>query len=109
MLAFVFEIAPQWHIYWMNSGDSGGPTSVQVSAPHGFTIGKTLYPRPTIITGEEGSSYAYEGKVALFVEVQAPVEVTSSQAVFNATINWMVCKDKCLLGRANPSVAVLVS
>src|SRR5882724_10439096 len=49
-LAFVFEIEPQWHIYWKNSGSSGSPTEIQVTGPQGFTIGKARYPRPVAMS-----------------------------------------------------------
>ena len=105
-LAFVFTIEPKWHIYWKNSGASGGPTQIQVTGPAGFTIGETLYPRPSAIHGEEGVSYGYEGKTVLYVPVTAPQELRMGQAVFTAKINWMVCKEVCLLGRTTQMVSV---
>jgi len=36
MLGFKFTIAPGWHIYWKNPGDSGLPTEVKLNLPEGF-------------------------------------------------------------------------
>lgn len=98
-LAFIFDIEPEWHIYWKNSGASGGPTTVQVTAPPGYGIGKTLYPRPLALTGEEGTTYGYEKQTVIFVEVTAPIEGLGGTAMFSAKINYMVCKDICMVGR----------
>jgi len=99
-LAFVFDIEPQWHIYWKNPGSAGGgPTDIKVTGPADFSIGKTLFTRPLAIEGEEGTSYGYEDKAVVYVEVTAPVEIMVSQATFSAKVNWMVCKDVCLMGR----------
>lgn len=99
-LAFIFDIEPQWHIYWQNPGASGGPTEIKIDAPPGFAVGKTLFPRPLVIQGQEGLTYGYQNQTVLFVEVDAPVEFASSQAIFNAQINWLVCKEVCLMGQA---------
>jgi thiol:disulfide interchange protein DsbD len=107
-LAFEFTLEPNWHIYWKNQGASGGPTEIKVTGPSGFGIGKTLYPRPIAIRSEEGVSYGYQDKVIIFVEVSAPPETFSNMAMFNAQINWMVCKDVCLLGRTRQSISVPV-
>jgi DsbC/DsbD-like thiol-disulfide interchange protein len=68
-LAFIFTIEPGWHIYWLNSGASGGPTEIKVSGPQGFTFGKALFPRPIVLHGEEGDTYGYERQTVLFVPV----------------------------------------
>ncbi|MCI0365390.1 MAG: hypothetical protein L0Y44_15830 [Phycisphaerales bacterium] len=98
-LAFIFDIEPDWHIYWKNSGASGGPTTIQVTAPPGYGVGKTLYPRPIAMKGEEGVTYGYEKQTVIFVEVTAPIEPLGGVAAFSAKINYMVCKDICMIGR----------
>lgn len=96
-LAFVFDIAPQWHIYWINPGASGGPTEVDVRVPPGFVVGRTLFPRPTVIPTSEGPCYGYEQQTAVFVEVTAP-DTAMSQLSFSADLSWMVCKEICKVG-----------
>lgn len=108
-LAFVFDIEPQWHIYWKNPGDAGGgPTDIRVAGPADYEIGATLFPRPITIVSEEGTSYGYENKAVLYVEVTPPPQTTVSQVTFNAKVNWMVCKDVCLLGRSSQMITLPV-
>ncbi len=105
-LAFIFDIEPEWHIYWKNSGASGSPTQISITAPQGFTTGKTLFPRPIAIAGEEGVSFGYDGRVVLFVEMTAPAILRNDQVTFTARINYMVCKGVCMLGRSTQMVNV---
>lgn len=98
-LAFLFEIEPHWHIYWKNPGSSGAPTEIKVKAPKGFVVGPTLFPRPAAFVEEEGATYGYEDKISLFVEVTAPQDLPAGTVMFNASINWLVCREVCLMGR----------
>lgn len=108
-LAFVFEIEKDWHIYWKNSGASGGPTTIAISAPSDFTIGTVRYPRPKAFHSEEGTTYGYEGTTVIYVEVTAPPVLASGHVSFNARVNWMVCKDICLTGRAVQIINVVTA
>lgn len=109
-LAFVFDIEPGWHIYWKNPGDAGGgPTEINVSVPPNFQVGKTLWPRPMAFKSDEGVSYGYEDKTVLFVEVTPPPEVLTDEVAFSARLNWMVCKEVCLLGRSSQMLSLPVS
>ena len=45
-VAFHFQLAEGWHIYWQNSGDSGQPPRVDWSLPSGFQAGGLRYPVP---------------------------------------------------------------
>ena len=110
LLAFVFKIEPGWHIYWKDSGDSGAPTEIEIAAPAGFVVGKTLFPRPQRFTEPEGEVYGYEGETVLFVEMTPPMEpAPSGPAMFRAELNWLVCKDVCKVGHAADVVTLPVS
>src|SRR5262249_38644608 len=73
------------------------------------TIGKTLYPRPSVIRDDEGENYVYEGQTMLFVEVTAPAELSGGTVMFNAAVNWTVCKEVCLVGRSSQKVTLRAS
>lgn len=104
-LAFIFEVEPHWHIYWENAGDSGGPTEIDVSAPPGFTVGRTLFTRPQTLITDEGTNYGYEGTAVLFVEITPPLQAVA-QIGFNAEANWLVCKDVCKMGSAKGMISL---
>jgi DsbC/DsbD-like thiol-disulfide interchange protein len=110
LLAFIFDIEPGWHIYWKNSGASGAPTEIRVSAPAGYSIGRTLFPRPQAFVEPDGTVYGYEKETAIFVEVIAPHEpAATSSAMFRAEIDWLVCKDVCLKGSSSQMLTLSVS
>src|SRR6266545_4179209 len=44
------EIAPGWHTYWMNPGDSGEPPRIEWTLPAGFTAGEIQWPPPPRLT-----------------------------------------------------------
>jgi thiol:disulfide interchange protein DsbD len=104
-LAFIFDVEPHWHIYWQNAGASGTPTEISIKAPPGFTIGRTLFPRPQIIDSPEGETYGYETQTLLLVEVTAPREAMP-QVGFNAKASWLVCKDICKMGSASETLSL---
>ncbi|MHC5023304.1 MAG: protein-disulfide reductase DsbD domain-containing protein [Planctomycetota bacterium] len=108
-LVFVFDIAPQWHIYWKNPGVSGLPPDVQVTAPEGFEIGRPRFTRPREINGPDGLNYGYEGRGAMFVPVTAPAAPASTSARFAARVSYLVCKRACLLGETRCTLSLDVS
>jgi len=105
-LAVIFTIAPHWHIYWLNPGDSGAPTNLTVTAPEGFTVGGTLFPRPKAFEETVGTTYGYERETVLFVPVTAPKELKEGEASFDVDIFYLVCRDRCLIGNARKSLRI---
>ena len=53
------EIAPGWHTYWMNPGDSGEPPRIEWALPTGFTAGEFVWPPPERIAVGPAMSYGY--------------------------------------------------
>jgi len=107
-LAMQYDIIPDWHIYWVNPGDTGLPTTLEVKAPEGFVIGPVQYPGPHRF-GSEGDlvSYGYEKRATLIVEVTAPEMLKPGRMVqFDLHSDWLVCKEACLLGGADTSVTL---
>jgi thiol:disulfide interchange protein DsbD len=97
-LAALFAIAPHWHIYWVNPGVSGAPTTLTVTAPEGFTVGETLFPRPETFTDEVGITYGYERNVTLLVPITAPDTLEAGEAEFKVDVFFLVCRESCLMG-----------
>jgi DsbC/DsbD-like thiol-disulfide interchange protein len=104
-LAFAFDLEPHWHIYWENAGASGAPTEIDVTAPPGFVVGKTLFPRPQTINAPEGICYGYENRAILLVEITAPPSAMP-QVNFSAEASWLVCKDICKMGSAKSMLSL---
>ena len=91
---------PDWHTYWMNSGDSGLPTQLEWTLPAGIDAGEIAWPVPRKIPLGNLANYGYEGTVLL------PVPMTVSQAfapgplarevTFQLHASWLVCRKECI-------------
>lgn len=108
-LAFIYDIEPAWHIYWVNPGVSGLPPSIDVEAPDGFEVGEIRWPRPSAIQEPQGLAYGYDDMAVLFVPITAPADFADDEVEFTASLRWLVCKEMCLMGRGKASVTIPAS
>lgn len=99
VLGVQLEMAPGWHVYWKNPGDSGLATDVQFVLPEGFAAGPLRWPLP-IEFGQPGGliGYGYEGSVVLASEVSVPDRLPEARLTVMASVSWLACKDVCVLG-----------
>ncbi len=94
------EIAPGWHVYWSNPGDSGLSTAVDPELPAGWTGGEIQWPVPIRFEQPGGLvGYGYEHEVVLIREL-VPAPGASGPVSIPVTVSWLACKDVCLLGDA---------
>ena len=91
-----------WHIYWKNPGDSGLPPSVTWKLPTGWTAGPLQFPFPEKILLPPLVSYGYEQETLLLTTFTIPdYEKIPSSFPIEADIEWLVCKETCLPGKAH--------
>jgi DsbC/DsbD-like thiol-disulfide interchange protein len=104
----VVVITPEegWHVYWKDPGASGAPTEFEIHAPSGYTVGEPQFPRPSIFRNEEGITYGYEKQVAVFIPIEAPKNIDTSEANFEVTTFWLACKKICIMGEQQQKVRV---
>ena len=95
------EIAPGWHVYWRNPGDSGLPTEIAWDLPAGFSAGEIAWPTPErFVLGTIGN-YGYHGTADLLVPIAAPADLKPGGTVhLGANASWLVCSDICIPGEA---------
>lgn len=107
-LGLRYDIAPGWHIYWKNPGDSGMATSVAISAP-GLQAGPIAWPGPRLLPAAGGLRvYGYEGSVTLLIPVELAAELAPGAAgggpdplPIHARTRWLACReDSCVPGQA---------
>ncbi len=106
-----FTMRPNWHVYWLNPGDSGMPPQVKWTLPEGFTVSELQFPVPKKFE-QPGDmvGYGYEDEVLLTATVTPPKELKQDTRIpIAADVNWMVCQDVCLLGDAALSVELRVA
>lgn len=101
-LGLEFDLDPQWHIYWQNPGDSGGPPQVQWTFPPGMMAAGIEWPAPERIDIGGLVNYGYHGTVVLPVVVAVAADVRIPQVVVvRASVRWMACANLCVPGKAD--------
>jgi DsbC/DsbD-like thiol-disulfide interchange protein len=72
-----FVMPEGWHIYWANSGDSGMPTDITVTAPEALEIAPIHWPAPERIREGDFTTYGYKGEVTLLRHKRAQADRVS--------------------------------
>lgn len=109
-LVVLFEMKPNWHIYWKNPGDGVVPPEVLLDVPDGFEVGESMWPRPKRIDGTFGNVYSYADEAAIFFPVTVPEDFDADEATFEASVAFAVCDPrKCLFGDMSRRLTLPVS
>jgi thiol:disulfide interchange protein/DsbC/DsbD-like thiol-disulfide interchange protein len=89
---------PQWHTYWLNSGDSGLPTELQWKLPAGVQAGAIAWPVPRKIPIGSLANYGYENTVLLPVPltVGSDFQPVAGQLPIKLSASWLVCRKECI-------------
>lgn len=95
-VAVRLRIAPGWHIYWHNPGESGLPTTVQWSGPAGFRVGSIAWPYPERRELAGQTVHVYDGDVVIVSEIHPPPTLTANRAAIIARVSWGVCREVCI-------------
>jgi len=101
-LGLKFDLDPQWHIYWQNPGDSGGPPQAMWTFPPGMMAAGIEWPAPERIDIGGLVNYGYHGTVVLPVVVAVAADVRIPQEfAIRASVRWMACASLCVPGKAD--------
>lgn len=104
------RMAPDWHTYWQNPGDSGLPVSLLWKLPPGWKAGPLQWPLPQKQTEEGGMvTFGYEGEVLLLVELTPPDTLPDNGTItLEADASWLACNKTCVPGRAPVTLSLPV-
>jgi thiol:disulfide interchange protein DsbD len=93
-----FILEKDWHIYWINPGDSGQPPSFKWQMPAGFTAGEIRWPHPDRMqTSKELVDYGYHDDVLLALTIHPPSAISNRTPVeFGVEAKWLVCREVCI-------------
>ncbi len=83
-----FELAPGWHIYWKNSGDSGAPPKFALAG--NATLQTIGWPVPERIAVGDLVNFGYSQEVLFPLTVQRADKQTPLQIKLD--LEWLVCK-----------------
>lgn len=98
-----FVLEGDWYLYWKNPGDSGLPIEVKWDLPKGWTASELRHPVPSRFAYDDLVSYGYKKEVVLLATISPGRE---SLDTLKARFDWLVCKESCVRGKANVSLAL---
>jgi DsbC/DsbD-like thiol-disulfide interchange protein len=89
-----------WHTYWVNPGESGGPTVVKWELPEGITVGEIQWPVPELYVVAGFGTYVYHDEVLLMAPLHVASSVGDGVYELKAKVDWLECAEVCLPGGA---------
>jgi thiol:disulfide interchange protein len=105
-----FTLDRGWHVYWLNAGDSGEPPSIHWTLPAGITAGAMQFPAPRRLPLGPLMDFGYEDEVLFPITLSAASTVqVPSTAQLTARVNWLVCREVCIPGKADLALPLQVS
>jgi len=113
-IAIHLQPEPEWHIYWLNSGDTGLPTRVTFEGPDGLSFGEIAWPAPSRFVDKTGGlTYGYDKAVVLQSEVRVPDDLLARVAEgslvnLEAKVAWLACKENCIQGSVHLGLSLPV-
>jgi len=98
----LFQLAPGWHLYWKNPGDTGAPTELAFES-RGLALGPLQWPAPRAFVFDGGFAvdYGYEGEVLLWHEARIEPDAAAPQGAMQplrAELRFLVCRLECVPG-----------
>lgn len=104
-LFVVFDMAPGWHIYYKDPGQSGMPTQVDLTLPKGLTAQALCWPVAETFKEAGIVTYGYSKKVRLSTVVTPSKVLKPGDSVrIKAAASWLACKHSCVPGNSSLSV-----
>lgn len=104
-----FKLEPGWHVYWKNAGDAGEPPRIQWTLPDGVTAGPMQFPAPKRLPLGPLMDFGYENEVLYPIKLDVAPTVKSGKAVIDVKVDWLVCQDRCIPGKADLSLTLQLS
>ncbi len=101
-----FKLAPGWHVYWSNAGDSGLPPAIDWNLPADITAAPMQFPAPQRLPLGPLMDFGYQNQV-LFpipINVASGFKPSGPTASLGGKVTWLVCREVCVPGKATLSV-----
>src|SRR5213083_1373041 len=86
------KMAPGWHTYWQNGGDSGAPTTIDWTLPKGVTAGAIQWPVPEKYVMEGETTFVYHDDVVLLVSITLAKDAPAGKLDLAAKVVWLECE-----------------
>ncbi len=104
------RIAPGWHTYWINPGDSGEAMTVAWDLPRGVTAGPLVWPHPTRIPVGAAMSFGYSDEVVVLTRITAAADLPPGATLtLRGRAGWLVCAKICIPEEAEVALPLPVA
>jgi thiol:disulfide interchange protein len=103
-----FKLEPGWHVYWVNAGDSGEPPRIKWTLPEGVTADAMQYPAPKRLPLGPLMDFGYEDEVLFPIAMHVSPAFkppANAKTTLSAKVDWLVCREVCIPGKATLDVA----
>jgi len=97
LLGIRMDMQENWHTYWKNPGDSGGPIKVKWSHDDNVSISDLYWPTPSLIPYEPLMTYGYKNFVIFPFEI---INTNNKNSFIEASIDFLICDDICVPEKA---------
>ena len=108
-LGLLLEHDPDWHTYWLNPGDSGLATRIELELPPGFTEGPIQWPVPERLPVGPLVNFGYSGTLVLPLAIEPPRQFAEASVTLRARAEWLICKVECLPGSGEYTLTLPVA
>lgn len=108
-IGLYFKLEQGWHVYWKNAGDAGGPPRIRWTLPDGVTAGPMQFPAPKRLPLGPLMDFGYEDEVLYPLKLDVAPTAKSGKAVLNANVDWLVCREVCIPGKAELKLTLQLS
>ena len=107
-VGLVLTMDEHWHVYWINAGDSGEPPHIKWTLPEGITAGEMQFPIPQRLPLGPLMDFGYEDEVAFPLTISAAATMRPGPVHLDAQVNWLVCAQVCIPGKAHLGLDLMV-
>ena len=83
------KLAPHWHTYWKNPGDSGLPTKLTLTLPDGIEAGAIAWPAPQRFVLADIVNYGYADRALLPLTIDVPASLAASEITIRAKASYV--------------------
>lgn len=105
-----FKIAPHWHIYHKEPGETGRPTTVDLSLPEGFRTQDLIWKAPETFTDFGLTAHGYTDETLIVIPVTVPDNLKPGDTItITADVTWLACHTNCMPGKATVSLSLPVA
>jgi thiol:disulfide interchange protein/DsbC/DsbD-like thiol-disulfide interchange protein len=110
LLGVHIQMAPGWHTYWLNPGDSGLPTVIDLKLPPRWKAEPVQWPIPSkFVEPGDLTTFGYKNEVLLTIRLTPPEDLSPGDVTLQARTSWLACESTCIPGSADIEITLPVA